>query len=116
MFSLSDVSFCREKYLNTLLQVEVMLKLWFPHIPTQPVSAASSIAASPARPLEDTSSSVPPHKHRDQLHIPVKVRKRACSSVLVHPFSPTTHPFPSTVLSHMFPALANYSVVHFLEA
>ncbi|CAF97864.1 unnamed protein product, partial [Tetraodon nigroviridis] len=27
-----------ERYLNTLLQVEAMLKLWFPHIPTQPAS------------------------------------------------------------------------------
>uniref|UniRef100_A0A672GK37 Circadian associated repressor of transcription n=1 Tax=Salarias fasciatus TaxID=181472 RepID=A0A672GK37_SALFA len=62
-----------EKYLNTLLQVEMMLKLWFPQIPTQPVSAASSVATSPTRCLQDTSSSTPPHKHRDQLHIPVKV-------------------------------------------
>ncbi|XP_023258186.1 circadian-associated transcriptional repressor [Seriola lalandi dorsalis] len=64
-----------EKYLNTLLQVEMMLKLWFPQIPTQPVSAASSVATSPARSLQDTSSSTPPHKHRDQLHIPVKKRR-----------------------------------------
>ncbi|XP_039974812.1 circadian-associated transcriptional repressor-like [Xiphias gladius] len=64
-----------EKYLNTLLQVEMMLKLWFPQIPTQPVSAASSIATSPARSLHDTASSTPPHKHRDQLHIPVKKRR-----------------------------------------
>lgn len=65
----------REKYLNTLLQVEVMLKLWFPQIPIHPVSAASSVAASPAHSFRETSSSTPPHKHRDQLHIPVKVRK-----------------------------------------
>ncbi|XP_008290926.1 uncharacterized protein LOC103365295 [Stegastes partitus] len=64
-----------EKYLNTLLQVEMMLKLWFPHIPVQPVSAASSVAMSPARSLQDTSNSTPPHKHRDQLHIPVKKRR-----------------------------------------
>ncbi|KAK5892297.1 hypothetical protein CesoFtcFv8_012688 [Champsocephalus esox] len=38
-----------EKYMNTLLQVEVMLKIWFPQINTQPVSAGSSFAASPAR-------------------------------------------------------------------
>ena len=69
--------FCREKYLNTLLQVEMMLKLWFPQIHTQPVSAASSVAASPAHSIQDTSSSTPPHKHRDQLHIPVKVRTMA---------------------------------------
>ncbi|XP_029360985.1 circadian-associated transcriptional repressor-like [Echeneis naucrates] len=63
-----------EKYLNTLLQVEMMLKLWFPQIPTQPVSAASSGTTS-VRSLQDTSSSTPPHKHRDQLHIPVKKRR-----------------------------------------
>ncbi|XP_068180633.1 uncharacterized protein [Antennarius striatus] len=64
-----------EKYLNTLLQVEGMLKLWFPHISAQSVSAASSVAASPAHSLQDTSSCTPPHKHRDQLHIPVKKRR-----------------------------------------
>ncbi|XP_022062353.2 circadian-associated transcriptional repressor-like [Acanthochromis polyacanthus] len=64
-----------EKYLNTLLQVEMMLKLWFPQIPTQPVSAASSVATSPGRSLQDASGSMPPHKHRDQLHIPVKKRR-----------------------------------------
>uniref|UniRef100_A0A3Q4G7T3 Uncharacterized LOC102790795 n=1 Tax=Neolamprologus brichardi TaxID=32507 RepID=A0A3Q4G7T3_NEOBR len=63
---------CGEKYLNTLLQVEMMLKLWFPQIPTQPVSTASSVATSPARSLQEASGSTPPHKHRDQLHIPVK--------------------------------------------
>lgn len=70
-------SFFREKYLNTLIKVEMMLKLWFPQIPTLPVSAAPSIATSPARSLQETSSSTPPHKHRDQLHIPVKVRIHA---------------------------------------
>lgn len=68
----------REKYLNTLLQVEVMLKLWFPQISIQPVSTAFSVAASPAHSLQETSTSTPPHKHRDQLHIPVKVRKPLC--------------------------------------
>lgn len=80
----------REKYLNTLLQVEVMLKLWFPHIPTQPVSAASSVVASPAHSLQDTYGSTPPHKHRDQLHIPVKVRKHtlACAVAYLWTISP----------------------------
>lgn len=75
--------FCREKYLNTLLQVEVMLKVWFPQIHTQPVSVASSVATSPARSFHNTSSATPPHKHKDQLHIPVKVRTHAFS-LLVH--------------------------------
>ncbi|KAF7663605.1 hypothetical protein LDENG_00205470 [Lucifuga dentata] len=64
------------KYLNILLQVEMMLKLWFPQVPTCPVSAASSTAMSPACSVQHTSSSsTPPHKHRDQLHIPVKKRR-----------------------------------------
>ncbi|XP_029958793.1 uncharacterized protein LOC115396866 [Salarias fasciatus] len=79
-----------EKYLNTLLQVEMMLKLWFPQIPTQPVSAASSVATSPTRCLQDTSSSTPPHKHRDQLHIPVKKRRLSWTG--------TDSPTPSPVL------------------
>lgn len=79
-----------EKYLNTLLQVEVMLKLWFPQISIQPVSAASSVAASPAHSLQETSSSTPPHKHRDQLHIPVKKRRLSWTG--------TDSPTPSPVL------------------
>uniref|UniRef100_A0A8C6TQ41 Circadian associated repressor of transcription n=1 Tax=Neogobius melanostomus TaxID=47308 RepID=A0A8C6TQ41_9GOBI len=64
---------CGEKYLNTLLQVEVMLKLWFPQIKTFPVSAASSAATSPVLSLHDTAGFTPPHKNMDQSHIPVKV-------------------------------------------
>ncbi|XP_028281755.1 circadian-associated transcriptional repressor-like [Parambassis ranga] len=79
-----------EKYLNTLLQVEVMLKLWFPQISTQSVSASSSITTFPARSLQDTSSSTPPHKHRDQLHIPVKKRRLSWTG--------TDSPTPSPVL------------------
>lgn len=72
---------CREKYLNTLLQVEAMLKLWFPHIPMQPVLTSTSNATFTPGSLQDTSSSIPPHKHRDQLHIPVKV---SFSAILRH--------------------------------
>ncbi|XP_041650290.1 circadian-associated transcriptional repressor-like [Cheilinus undulatus] len=79
-----------EKYLNTLLQVEMMLKLWFPQISTQPVSAASSVATSPARSLQDTTSSTPPHKHRDQSHIPVKKRRLSWTGT----DSPTPSPVP----------------------
>ncbi|XP_045900783.1 circadian-associated transcriptional repressor-like isoform X2 [Micropterus dolomieu] len=79
-----------EKYLNTLLQVEMLLKLWFPQISTQPVSAASSVATSPARSFQDTSSATPPHKHRDQLHIPVKKRRLSWTG--------TDSPTPSPVL------------------
>lgn len=72
------VCVCREKYLNTLLQVEVMLKLWFPQIHAQ---AASAAAAPSAAPLHNAPRSLPPHKHRDQSHIPVKVRShvRRCA-------------------------------------
>ncbi|KAK7878837.1 hypothetical protein WMY93_030863 [Mugilogobius chulae] len=66
---------CGEKYLNTLLQVEVMLKLWFPQIATFPVSAASSVATSPALSLQDTAGFTSSHKHKDQSHIPVKKRR-----------------------------------------
>ncbi|XP_028986421.1 circadian-associated transcriptional repressor-like [Betta splendens] len=79
-----------EKYLNTLLQVEMMLKLWFPHITTQPAPAASSVATSTACSLQETSSSTPPHKHRDQLHIPVKKRRLSWTG--------TDSPTPSPVL------------------
>ncbi|KAM6910402.1 uncharacterized protein FYW49_012328 [Xenentodon cancila] len=81
---------CGEKYLNTLLQVEVMLKLWFPQIPTRPVCAASSVATSPTHSFQDASGSTPPHKHRDQLHIPVKKRRLSWTG--------TDSPTPSPVL------------------
>ncbi|KAM4735959.1 uncharacterized protein FYW61_006292 isoform 2-T2 [Anableps anableps] len=80
---------CGQKYLNTLLQVEVMLKLWFPHISAQPVSSSSSFSTSPPHSFQDTSSSTPPHKHRDQLHIPVKKRRLS--------WTDTDSPIPSPV-------------------
>lgn len=61
-----------------------MLKLWFPQILTCSVSAASSATASPTRSLQHTSSSTPPHKHRDQSHIPVKVRTHMCKRPCPH--------------------------------
>lgn len=81
---------CGEKYLNTLLQVEVMLKVWFPQIQTFPVSAASSVATSPALSLQDTAGFTPPHKHKDQSHIPVKKRRLSWTG--------TDSPTPSPVL------------------
>ncbi|XP_037532842.1 uncharacterized protein LOC119410010 [Nematolebias whitei] len=82
---------CGEKYLNTLRQVEMMLKLWFPQISTQSVTSSSSVATSPARSLLDTSSLTPPHKHRDQLHIPVKKRRLSWTGT----DSPTPSPVPT---------------------
>ncbi|XP_019737106.1 circadian-associated transcriptional repressor [Hippocampus comes] len=64
-----------ERYLNTLLQVEMMLKLWFPQIATVPPSSVPGTAASSARVIQDAPGATPPHKHRDQLHIPVKKRR-----------------------------------------
>ncbi|XP_033837585.1 uncharacterized protein LOC117384385 [Periophthalmus magnuspinnatus] len=81
---------CGEKYLNTLLQVEVMLKLWFPQIATFPVSAASSVANSPALSLQDTAGFTPSHRHKDQSHIPVKKRRLSWTG--------TDSPTPSPVL------------------
>lgn len=98
-YLLFQLLYFREKYLNTLLQVEMMLKLWFPQIPTQPVSAATSTAASPARSLQDTSSSTPPHKHRDQLHIPVKVRTHAFPCVQ-EPYKQTPSLPTNTTTTH----------------
>ncbi|CAL9705687.1 unnamed protein product [Knipowitschia caucasica] len=81
---------CGEKYLNTLLQVEVMLKLWFPQIATFPVSVASSVATSPALSLQDTAGFTPSHKHKDQSHIPVKKRRLSWTGT----DSPTPSPVP----------------------
>ncbi|XP_077383463.1 uncharacterized protein LOC144022489 [Festucalex cinctus] len=65
-----------EKYLNTLLQVEMMLKLWFPHVATLPPSGETASTASTAcSVVPDVAGATPPHKHRDQLHIPVKKRR-----------------------------------------
>ncbi|MFT7808523.1 uncharacterized protein LOC108925059 isoform X2 [Arapaima gigas] len=64
-----------ERYLHTLLQVEMMLKLWFPNI-----SQNTSVVINPQAPLpHNLPQSTPPHKHKDQLHIPVKKRKLSWS-------------------------------------
>nr|XP_023685774.1 circadian-associated transcriptional repressor isoform X1 [Paramormyrops kingsleyae]XP_023685775.1 circadian-associated transcriptional repressor isoform X1 [Paramormyrops kingsleyae] len=62
-----------EKHLHTLLQVEMLLKLWFPGIPHH-------APAGPRLPSGHNHPPVtPPHKHKDQLHIPVKKRKLSWS-------------------------------------
>ncbi|XP_066577124.1 circadian associated repressor of transcription a [Amia ocellicauda] len=71
-----------EKYLHTLLQVEMMLKLWFPQI--TPCSTPTP-RATPSRPAP--ASATPPvpsrhtvtHRDQDQLHIPVKKRRLSWS-------------------------------------
>lgn len=52
--------FHREKFLRTLLQVEMMLKMWFPHV--TPVAAT-----------QNPTPSLPPRWHQNQLCMPVKV-------------------------------------------
>lgn len=56
-----------EKYMGTLLQVEVMLKVWFPQVIIQHRDETSS--------LHNPIASVPPRWNQDQLHIPVKKRR-----------------------------------------
>ncbi|KAK2887531.1 hypothetical protein Q8A67_015759 [Cirrhinus molitorella] len=58
-----------EKYMGTLQQLEMMLKVWFPQVRPQP--------------RDDTSTSslhnLPPRWNQDQLHIPVKKRRLSWS-------------------------------------
>uniref|UniRef100_A0A673NI94 Circadian-associated transcriptional repressor-like n=1 Tax=Sinocyclocheilus rhinocerous TaxID=307959 RepID=A0A673NI94_9TELE len=62
-----------EKYLPTLLQIEVMLKLWFPQVTAQVSVTPNPADLSPQNISTHGSSNItPPHKHKDQLHIPVK--------------------------------------------
>ncbi|XP_010883108.2 circadian-associated transcriptional repressor isoform X2 [Esox lucius] len=68
-----------EKYMNTLLQVEMMLKMWFPQ-----VSPLAPQPAKPTGPAATTSTRDTPkcphlHKHTDQSHIPVKKRRLSWS-------------------------------------
>ncbi|XP_064204682.1 circadian associated repressor of transcription a [Anguilla rostrata] len=60
-----------ERHLHTLLQVEMMLKLWFPQISP---SAPPTSAATPA-PAGSLARGAAPRWRRDQLHIPVKKRR-----------------------------------------
>ncbi|CAM4697829.1 unnamed protein product [Leuciscus chuanchicus] len=69
-----------EKYLPTLLQIEGMLKLWFPQVTAQ-VSMTPNPADFSLRNISThgKSNTTPPHKHKDQLHIPVKKRRLSWS-------------------------------------
>lgn len=58
-----------EKYLRTLLQVEVMLKMWFPQVTREPLAPST----------QSLRSNLPPRWHQNQLHIPVKKRKLSWS-------------------------------------
>ncbi|XP_064863235.1 uncharacterized protein LOC135563769 [Oncorhynchus nerka] len=67
-----------EKYMNTLLQVETMLKMWFPQVSPLAPPTAPTIFPPHLSP-RDSPSSTPPHRHRDQSHIPVKKRRLSWS-------------------------------------
>ncbi|ROL42077.1 Circadian-associated transcriptional repressor [Anabarilius grahami] len=69
-----------EKYLPTLLQIEVMLKLWFPQVTAQDSVTPNPADFSPQNISTHGKSNItPPHKHKDQLHIPVKKRRLSWS-------------------------------------
>lgn len=57
-----------EKYLHHLLQIEMMLKLWFPHLAFQSIYV----------PNQTIIPQLPPHWCQSQLHMPVKKRKLSC--------------------------------------
>lgn len=58
-----------EKYLQTLLQIEMLLKIWFPQVMFQ----------SNEIPSQTTTSRLQPHWRQNQLHMPVKKRKLSWS-------------------------------------
>ncbi|KAK5854922.1 hypothetical protein PBY51_005072 [Eleginops maclovinus] len=58
-----------EKYLQNLLQIEMMLKIWFPRVKFQ----------STVIPSHTTTPTVRPHWRQNQLHMPVKKRKLSWS-------------------------------------
>ncbi|XP_068431596.1 circadian associated repressor of transcription a [Clinocottus analis] len=58
-----------EKYLQNLLQIEMMLKIWFPRVAFQSTDIPSQMTAPRVR----------PHWCQNQLHMPVKKRKLSCS-------------------------------------
>uniref|UniRef100_A0A8C2FP37 Circadian associated repressor of transcription a n=1 Tax=Cyprinus carpio TaxID=7962 RepID=A0A8C2FP37_CYPCA len=60
-----------EKYMGTLLQLEMMLKVWFPQVRPQHRDDAPS--------LHSLMANLPPRWNQDQLHIPVKKRRLSWS-------------------------------------
>lgn len=60
-----------EKYMGTLLQLEMMLKVWFPQVRPLHRDGTSS--------LHSLMANLPPRWNQDQLHIPVKKRRLSWS-------------------------------------
>lgn len=61
-----------EKYMGTLLQLEMMLKVWFPQVRPQHRDGTHSS-------LHSLMANLPPRWNQDQLHIPVKKRRLSWS-------------------------------------
>ncbi|TRY58539.1 hypothetical protein DNTS_009673 [Danionella cerebrum] len=61
-----------EKYMGTLLQLEVMLKVWFPQVRPQHHRVGTTS-------LQSLMASLPPRWNQDQLHMPVKKRRLSWS-------------------------------------
>lgn len=60
-----------EKYMGTLMQLEMMLKAWFPQVRPQHRDGTTS--------FHNLMASLPPRWNQDQLHIPVKKRRLSWS-------------------------------------
>uniref|UniRef100_A0A1A8FQJ1 Chromosome 1 open reading frame 51 n=1 Tax=Nothobranchius korthausae TaxID=1143690 RepID=A0A1A8FQJ1_9TELE len=70
-----------EKYLQNLLQIEMLLKMWFPQKAFE--------CKDTSRPA--TAPALVPHWRQNQLHIPVKKRKLSWSDLDVDDRVPTKH-------------------------
>ncbi|XP_054462136.1 circadian associated repressor of transcription a [Anoplopoma fimbria] len=70
-----------EKYLQNLLQIEMMLKIWFPRVAFQSTDI----------PSQTTTPSRRPHWCQNQLHMPVKKRKLSWSDPEDSSKVPTKH-------------------------
>lgn len=58
-----------EKYLQNLLQIEILLKMWFPRVAFKPTDT----------PKQTATPRLTPHWRQNQLHMPVKKRKLSWS-------------------------------------
>ncbi|XP_029298342.1 circadian associated repressor of transcription a [Cottoperca gobio] len=70
-----------EKYLQNLLQIEMMLKIWFPRVAFQSTDI----------PKQTTTPRLRPHWRQNQLHMPVKKRKLSWSDPKDCSEVPTKH-------------------------
>ncbi|XP_030640572.1 circadian-associated transcriptional repressor [Chanos chanos] len=101
-----------ERYLPTLLQVEMMLKLWFPQVcPTAPtVSVPPPLSTPNSHSSKNSQTTTPVHKHRDQRHIPVKKRRLSWSDT-----DSSSAPSPPPVLCKRFQVKGEVQPCHRLR-